>query len=83
MPSTNTVRARYQYVKLFVHRLEDHWFVHLRDTKRDVWVNHDEAFLTAEKAQGEAIRVAISHMMRNGDRPSQDPKGVVWTESED
>jgi len=40
MPSTTTVRARYQYVKRFV-RLEDHWFVHLHDTKRDEWVSHE------------------------------------------
>ena len=82
MPSTNTVRAHYQYVKMFVHRLEDHWLVQLHDTKYGEWVNPEKAFLTAEKAQAEAIRVAISQMMHNGDRPSQDPNSVVWTESE-
>jgi hypothetical protein len=76
--SHSIIQGRYHYIKLFSHRLDEQWFIKLHDTKRHEWTNHDAVFSTAEEAQAQAVRLAISHVLQNGDKPTQDPSRVVW-----
>jgi hypothetical protein len=75
-------QGRYHYIELFSLQFEEGWLLKLHDTKRQAWTNHYEVFPTAEEAQTEAVRLAISYVLQNGDKPTQDPSRVVWCGSE-